>query len=52
MNYIAHVLLSIIHKYLNITDPDCYQLVSKEDIIHVSTTTATKSTHSDGNNTS
>uniref|UniRef100_A0A8W8MIQ4 Chitin-binding type-2 domain-containing protein n=1 Tax=Magallana gigas TaxID=29159 RepID=A0A8W8MIQ4_MAGGI len=32
--------------------PDCYQLVSKEDIIHVSTTTTTKSTHSDGNNTS
>lgn len=35
---------------IKITDPDCYQLVSKQDIIHVSTTTATESTQTDGNN--
>lgn len=33
---------------IKITDPDCYQLVSKQDIIHVSTTTATESTQIDG----
>lgn len=37
---------------IKITDPDCYQLVSKQDNILVSTTTATKSTHTDGNNIS
>lgn len=37
---------------IKITDPDCYQLVSKQDIIHVSTTTATESTHTDGINIS
>lgn len=42
----------VLYISINFTDPDCYQLVSKEDIIHVSTTTTTKSTHSDGNNTS
>lgn len=42
----------VLYISINITDPDCYQLVSKQDNILVSTTTATKSTHSDGNNTS
>lgn len=28
---------------IKITDPDCYQLVSKKVILHVSTTTATES---------
>lgn len=32
---------------LKITDPDCYQLVSNSDSIHVSRTTATESTHTD-----
>lgn len=40
-------LSSTAYKY-----PDCYQLVSKQDIIHVSTTTATESTQTDGNNIS